>query len=76
MTRLGRVGLAGLAWLALFSLLYTLGDGIGAWPKLPPGAFRDVDLAVGLGAGVLLLVLLVLPFRRESTADGGRGSLG
>lgn len=72
----GRAALAGLAWLALFSILYTLGDEIGAWPKLPPGAFANVDLVAGIGAGVLLLAVLVLPFRRKATAGRGSGSLG
>lgn len=66
----GRAALAGLAWLALFSLLYTLGDEIGAWPKLPPGAFANVDLAVGIGTGVLLLAVLVLPLRGKAAARG------
>jgi len=57
--------LAGLAWLAVFSLLYTLGDEIGAWPKLPPGAFQGLDLVAGLTAGVLLLAVLLLPSRRK-----------
>lgn len=53
--------LAALAWLAVFSLLYTLGDEVGAWPKLPPGAFANVDLSAGLTAGLLLLVALLRP---------------
>jgi hypothetical protein len=68
--------LAGLAWLAAFSLLYTLGDEIGVWPKLLPGAFEDVDLAAGMMAGALLLVLLVFPSRRKPAADSGSGPLG
>ncbi|HZI67615.1 MAG TPA: hypothetical protein VFF17_13715 [Thermoanaerobaculia bacterium] len=71
---IGRAALAGLAWLALFSILYTLGDEIGAWPKLPTGAFANVDLVAGIGAGVLLLAVLVLP--RKATAGRGSGSLG
>ncbi len=61
--------IAGLAWLAFFSILYTLGDEIGAWPKLPPGAFQNLDLYAGLIAGLLLLVVLVLPPRPEPDTD-------
>ncbi len=61
--------LAGLAWLAVFSVLYTLGDEIGAWPKLPPGAFQGLDLVVGLITGALLLVVLLRPLRRKLIAD-------
>jgi hypothetical protein len=68
--RRGAPVLAALAWLAVFSLLYTLGDEVGAWPKLPPGAFQDVDLYAGLAAGALLLAVLVLPpFRRQPIPD-------
>jgi hypothetical protein len=57
---------AGLVWLALFSLLYTLGDEIGAWPNLPPGSFRNVDLFVGFAGAIALLAALVLPSPRGS----------
>jgi hypothetical protein len=66
---LRRAALAGLAWLALFSVLFTVGDELGAWPTLPPGAFRDVDLYTGLLAGLLLFILLVRPFRAPATPD-------
>lgn len=59
--------IAGLAWLTVFSVLYTLGDEVGAWPKLPPGAFQDLDLVVGLSAGVAFLAALLLPLRRSSS---------
>lgn len=61
---IGRAALAGLAWLAVFALLYTLGEGIGAWPKLPPGAFQDVDLVAGFVAGLGLLAYLLVPSAR------------
>lgn len=63
--------LAGLAWLGAFSVLYTLGDGIGAWPKLPPGAFANLDLSAGLVAGLLLLAVLLLPDPRHRTRETG-----
>jgi hypothetical protein len=62
--RLARPIVAGLLWLAAFSALYTAGDEIGAWPELPPGAFRDVDLVTGFLAGIGILLLLALPKRR------------
>jgi hypothetical protein len=63
--RLARPVVAGLLWLALFSALYTAGDEVGAWPKFPPGAFRNLDLVVGLVAGVaLMLLMLKRPTRR------------
>jgi hypothetical protein len=53
-----RLALAGFLWLALFSILYTAGERRGVWPALPPGAFRDWDLAIGgLGAAALVLAL-------------------
>jgi hypothetical protein len=45
-------------WLGFFSILYTAGDFLGIWPGLPPGAFRDLDLAVGaLGVAALAVAL-------------------
>jgi hypothetical protein len=55
---------AGFVWLALFSILYTAGDAYGLWPELPPGALKDLDLAVG-AAGLALLGLWLL--RRRSS---------
>ncbi|HEX9304748.1 MAG TPA: hypothetical protein VGA31_09900 [Thermoanaerobaculia bacterium] len=52
---------AGLVWLALFSLLYTLGDEIGTWPHLPPDSFQGVDLVVGFAGAIALLSALALP---------------
>ena len=52
---------AGLVWLALFSLVYTLGDEIGAWPNLPPASFQGVDLVAGFAGAVALSAALVLP---------------
>lgn len=65
--RLARPVVAGLLWLAAFSALYTAGDEIGAWPELPPGAFRDVDLVVGFLAVIAVLVLLASPKRSLRT---------
>jgi hypothetical protein len=51
-------------WLALFSAVYTAGDAFGIWPQLPPGAFRDLDLAVG--AIAVAALALWLATRRSS----------
>jgi len=56
-----RTAVGGLVWLALFSLLYTVGDEIGAWPNLPPGIFLNVDLVVGFAGAVTLLAALLIP---------------
>jgi hypothetical protein len=58
--RLARPATAGLVWLAIFSALYTAGDVIGAWPELPEGAFLNLDLVVGLLAGIVVLFRLAL----------------
>jgi hypothetical protein len=57
---------AGLVWLALFSLLYTLGDEIGVWPNLPPGSVQSVDLVAGFAGALALSAALVLPSPRGS----------
>ncbi|HEY3173435.1 MAG TPA: hypothetical protein VGK86_12760 [Thermoanaerobaculia bacterium] len=59
--RLAAAAVAGLIWLALFSLLYTFGEEIGAWPTLPPGGFQSVDLVTGFAGAVALLAALALP---------------
>ncbi len=56
-----RTAVAGLVWLALFSLLYTLGEENGAWPKLPAGVFGGWDLVIGLAAGLALAAALLWP---------------
>lgn len=63
---LATAALFGVVWLALFSLLYTLGDEIGAWPSLPPGSFKNVDLVAGFAGAVALFAALVLPSPRLS----------
>jgi len=55
----------GLVWLALFALVCTLGDEVGAWPKLPLGALRDLDLFVGFAAGIAVLAALLRRPRRS-----------
>jgi hypothetical protein len=59
----------GLLWLAIFSLLYTLGDESGAWPTIPVGRFRDLELFVGFAGGVLVLFALI---RRPRQSSVGR----
>lgn len=65
----------GLLWLAIFSLLYTLGDESGAWPAIPVGGFRDLELFVGFAGGVLVLVAL-LRRPRQSGVPGPQSSVG
>lgn len=65
--RLARPTVAGLVWVALFSALYTAGDEVGAWPELPPGAFQNLDLVVGLIAGVTLLFALAIRKRQAES---------
>jgi hypothetical protein len=58
----------GLLWLALFSLLDTLGEQSGAWPTIALGRMRDLDLVVGfLAVSAGLVALLRNP--RRSAAD-------
>jgi hypothetical protein len=49
----------GLVWLGLFSLLYSFGEEIGAWPTWTTGGLSDLDLAVGFLASVAVLVALL-----------------
>jgi len=64
----------GLLWLAIFSLLYTLGDESGAWRTIPVGGFRDLELFVGFAGGVLALVAL-LRKPRQSRFPGPQSSI-
>lgn len=50
---------AGLLWLAVFSLLYTIGVENGAWSGLSPGRLRDLDLIVGFFAGAAVFLALL-----------------
>jgi threonine/homoserine/homoserine lactone efflux protein len=54
-----------LLWLALFSILVSLGVKTGAWPQLSSGAFRGVDLAAGVLFGVALLFALLWRRRKD-----------
>ncbi len=55
----GRLAAAGLAWLALFSLLFSVGNAFGLWPAPPDGGFAGIDLAAGLLLGLALFATLV-----------------
>jgi hypothetical protein len=50
---------AGLLWLAVFSLLFTTGSVLGLWPPAADGGLGGLDLPVGLvfalGLGIALL---------------------
>ncbi len=67
--RMARPVAVGLVWVALFSVLYSAGDEIGAWPKLPVGAFQNLDLAVGFLAGLTLLVVLAIRNRQAGAEN-------
>ena len=53
-----RLAFAGLAGLAAFGLLFSIGHALGVWPGPPLGGFAGTDLAAGLLFGVVLLVVL------------------
>lgn len=56
---LSGLAVAGLLWLGIFSLLFSIGAALGLWPPAPEGRFAHLDLAVGLGFGVCLLLYLL-----------------
>jgi hypothetical protein len=53
------LAVAGLLWLALFSLVFSMGTALDLWPPGPDGGFHGIDLVAGLlfGAGLLLSLL-------------------
>lgn len=53
----------GLAWVGLFSLVYSVGDAIGAWPKWSLGGLRDLELATGFLAAISVLLGLLVSNR-------------
>lgn len=55
---------AGLLWLAVFSLLYTIGVENGAWSEVSP-PLRDLDLIVGFFAGAAVFLALLAPGRAK-----------
>ena len=62
MSRLSPVGAlaaAGLAALALFSALFSIGHALGLWTSAAPASLARLDLVAGLSFGVLLLVSLL-----------------
>jgi hypothetical protein len=65
-TREARLSAAGLLWLAVFALLYTIGERLDLWPAPALGTkSHDADLWAGLSFGVALLVALVAGGSRE-----------
>ena len=58
----------GLAWVGLYSLVYSVGDAIGAWPTWPLGGLRDLELATGFLA-VIAVLLGLLVSNRAPRAD-------
>jgi hypothetical protein len=57
----------GLVWLAIFALVYTLGNEVGAWPKPPLGALRDLELVAGFLGAAAAFFLLLSPGRAPET---------
>jgi hypothetical protein len=53
----------GLAWVGLFSLVYSVGDAIGAWPKWPLVELRDLDLVAGFLSAIAVLLGLLFSNR-------------
>jgi len=54
-----RLAVLALGWLAVFALLFSVGEGLGVWPLAPPVALRGTDLAAGAAFAALLLWLLL-----------------
>jgi len=54
-----RLAVAGLAALAAFGLLFSIGHALGAWPGPPLGGFAGTDLVAGILFAVALLVVLL-----------------
>jgi hypothetical protein len=53
------LAIAGLLWLGLFSLFFSIGAALDLWPTAPEGRFGRLDLAVGIVFGVVLLLQLL-----------------
>ena len=65
------LAIAGLVFLAVFSLLFTLGWAVGAWPLPAEGRFGGLDLPAGLAFGVALGASLWRgSFRRPKMSSG------
>ena len=53
------LAVAGLVWLGLFSLFFSIGAALDFWPQAPEGRFGRLDLAVGIVFGIVLLLQLL-----------------
>ena len=54
-----RLAVAGLAGLAGFVLLFSIGHALGVWPGPPLGGFAGTDLVAGIVFAIVLLVVLL-----------------
>ena len=69
----GRLAVAGLIWLGLFSVVFSLGSALGLWSASFAGGFPGLDLPAGLALGAVLLLVFVLEPVRYNARPGGRG---
>lgn len=63
------MAVAGLVWLAAFSLLFTIGWAVGIWPNAD-SRFPGLDLPAGLTFGAALGWSLLRPIRRPKMSSG------
>jgi hypothetical protein len=69
-TPLARLVLAGFVWIAIFSLLFSIGVGLDVWPRPPHGGFQGIDLVAGLAFGVALLLVFIAGHVRRGRPPG------
>lgn len=69
-----KTSVIGLAWLGLFSLFYSVGEEMGAWPKWPLGELSDLDLVFGFLAAAAVLVAFLVPVRAGAESGERRAA--
>jgi hypothetical protein len=53
------LAIAGLLWLGLFSLVFSIGAALDLWPAAAESRSGRIEVAVGVAFGVLLLGSLI-----------------